>query len=73
MTRHRTLLLTLMSAALTTGIAAQTGAQRDTSGAEYVAQLQPLLRLQASAFREVVDRYAADRADDAPVRRRLVA
>ena len=62
MTRNRTLLLTLVLTALTTGIAAQTGARRENSGAEYVAQLQPLLQLQASAFREVVDRYAADRA-----------
>ena len=62
MLRNRTLLLVLVLAALTSGTAAQTRAPRATSGAEYVAQIQPLLRLQASAFREVVDRYAADRA-----------
>ena len=59
---NRTLLLAVGLAALTTAMAAQTRAPRETSGAEYVAQIQPLLRLQASGFREVVDRYAADRA-----------
>ena len=33
-----------------------------TVGAQYVAELRPLLGARASDFREIVDRYAADRA-----------
>jgi uncharacterized protein (DUF885 family) len=62
MIRNWTLLFVLALAALAASITAQTGARHPASGAEYVAQIEPLLRLQPSGFREVVDRYAADRA-----------
>jgi hypothetical protein len=62
MFRIRTILLVAALAAFTIVPSAQTRAPQEMSGAQYVVQIRPLLRLQASAFREVVDRYAADRA-----------
>jgi hypothetical protein len=62
MMRIRTVLLTSALAALAVTTGAQTRAARATDGAQYVAQLESLLRLESSDFREVVDRYAVDRA-----------
>jgi hypothetical protein len=52
----RTILLAGSVAVLAVGVTAQ------TPGSKYVAQVQPLLQLETSDFREVVDRYAVDRA-----------
>jgi uncharacterized protein (DUF885 family) len=57
----RIALLVAAVGTLTIGIAAQ-GPSSQGSGAQYVAQIRPLLALQSSAFREAVDRYEADRA-----------
>ena len=56
MIRIGTISLLAATATVTIGVSAQ------TPGTEYVAQLQPLLRLKTSDFREAVDRYSADRA-----------
>ena len=62
MSPTRTICIGAAVAALTVTTIAQTTSTRDVPGERYVAPLEPLLRLRSSDFREVVDRYAADRA-----------
>ncbi len=52
----------LLAAALSLPLVAQTQPTGPVPGAQYTAELHPLLRLRPSELREVIDRYAADRA-----------
>ena len=61
MTRARACTCAALAAAITVTPAAQSP-RRQASGAEYVAPVPPLLTITPSGFREIVDRYAADRA-----------